>query len=116
MGRRLWKSLFTFLLVLVLTVGTIAALSMATAAKTEDAPDRYSRQIHANDPAVTELSAVVPEEETSPWLSMGAFALILAVPAAGAFVLYRNRKSGARSPRVAPAAEAGRSYPSAVNR
>lgn len=93
MERRLWKSLLTFLLVLVLTIGTVAALSMATAAKTETAPDRYSQQVRENQPpAVTELSAVVSEESLSPWVSIGAFAMILAVPAAGAFLFRKSQR------------------------
>lgn len=115
MGRRLFKSLFTFLLVLVLTIGTIAALSMATAAKTETATDRYAKELRASQPAVTELSAVVEEEQPSPWLSMGAFALILAVPACGALVYSRSGSSN-RQNAAKPQHSGARSFPSAVNR
>lgn len=93
MERRLWKSLLTFLLVLVLTIGTIAALSMATAGKTETAPDRYSQQVRENQPpAVTELSAVVQEEKFPTMASIAAFAMILAVPATGAWLFRRSQK------------------------
>lgn len=115
MRKRLFKSLFTFLLVLVLTVGTIAALSMATAAKTETATDRYTKELRATQPAVTELSAVIEKEQPSVWLSMGAFALILTVPAGGAFVYFRSGcNSGKKTEKSRPSGV--RSFPSAVNR
>lgn len=101
MERRLWKSLLTFLLVLVLTIGTIAALSMATAGKTETAPDRYSKQVRENQaPAVTEVSAVVQEENFPTFASVAAFAMILAVPAGGAYLFRRSQKKsrGQRKP------------------
>lgn len=115
MGRRLWKSLFTFLLTLVLTIGTIAALSMATAAKTETASEHYAKELRSTRPAVTELTAVVEQEQPSTWLSMGAFAAILAVPAVGVVFYGRSaKKNGA--PTAKPAHPGERSYPSAVNR
>lgn len=94
MGRRLWKSLLTFLLVLVLTIGTIAALSMATAGKTELTPARSSQQVKEQQtPAVTEVSAVVREENFPTAASIAAFAMILAVPAAGVWFLGRSQKN-----------------------
>ncbi len=107
MQRSLWKSLLTFVLVLVLTVGTVATLSMATAAKTETAPARYSQQVRETQtPPATELSADVPEAAAlSPAASIGAFAMILAVPAAGFFLFWRSRRKG-----KAPAQQTGRRY------
>lgn len=98
--RRFWKSLLTFFLVLALTVGTVATLSMATAAKTETAPARYSQEVRESQaqPAV-ELSAVIPEEVSSPFASIGAFLLVMAVSALAVFLSLRSfqksRKVGA---------------------
>lgn len=93
MERRLWKSLLTFLLVLVLTIGTVAALSMATAGKTELSSARSSGQAaEQQTPAVTEVSAVVREENFPTVASIAAFAMILAVPATGCWLLGRSQK------------------------
>lgn len=93
MERRLWKSLLTFLLVLVLTIATVAALSMATAGKTELSSARSAQQMRENQaPAVTEVSAVVREEQFPTFASIAAFAMILAVPAAGVWLLGRSQK------------------------
>lgn len=106
MQRRIWKNLLTFVLVLILTVGTVAALSMATAAKTETAPARYSQQIQeARAPSATELSAAIPENTLSPVVSVGAFTMILAIPGIGSFLFLRFRRKG-RIPEKKP----GRRY------
>ncbi len=106
MQRPLWKSLLTFVLVLVLTVGTVAALSMATAAKTETAPARYSQKVRESQalPA-EELSADIPGNSLSPAVSVAAFAMILVVPAAGFLFYQRSRKAGR-----GPADSKGRRY------
>jgi len=106
MQRPIWKSLLTFVLVLALTIGTVATLSMATAAKTDTAPARYSRQVRETQaPPATELSAAIPEETLSPAASMGAFAMVLAIPAAGIFLFLRSRRKG-----CVPAKQPGRRY------
>lgn len=106
MQSRVWKNLLTFVLVLALTIGTVAALSMATAAKTETAPARYSQQVRETQAApATELSAAIPEETLSPAASLGAFAMILAIPGTGIFLFLRSRRKG----RV-PARQPGRRY------
>ena len=92
MRRGVWKSIFTFVLVLVLTVGTVAALSTATAAKAETAPARYSQKVReAQTPAATELSAPI-HEESRPLVSIGAFALVLAVTGLGCTLYLRSRR------------------------
>ncbi len=95
MEHRILKNLLTFVLVLALTIGTIAALSMATAAKTETASARYSQQIReSQESAVTELSAAIPENGLSPAASVGAFALILLIPAGGLYLFRRSQRKG----------------------
>lgn len=94
--RKTWKNVLSFLLVLALTIGTVAALSMVTQAKTETAPAEYSQQIRQEENAeVTELSAAIPEaESTSPLASIGAFLLLLAIPVAGLLIFCKARKRG----------------------
>ncbi len=100
MEHRLWKSALIFILTLVLTVGTIATLSMATAAKTETASAQYSQQVRERQaPAATELSATIPEEGLSPLASAGAFLLILSIPGTGVFLFLRARKKGREATR-----------------
>lgn len=95
MKRVVLKNFFSFLLVLVLTIGTVATLSMATAAKTESALVKYSQQIRENQAEqATELSVAVPEERLSPAASIFAFAVILAVPATVVLVFTRSRRQG----------------------
>lgn len=97
MEHRVWKSILTFLLVLALTVGTVAALSMATAAKAGTAPARYSQQVRENQaPPAEELSAVIPEERPSPLKNAAAFALILAVPGLGVVRFFGSRQNAGR--------------------
>ena len=93
MRRGVWKSIFTFVLVLVLTVGTVAALSIATAAKTETAPARYSQKVREAQPAsVTELSAPIHEDSGSPLVSIGACVSVLAVTGLGCTLYLRSRR------------------------
>lgn len=106
MRRGVWKNLLTFVLVLALTIGAVATLSMATAAKTETAPARYSQQVRETQtPPATELSAAIPEDTLSPAASIGAFAMVLSIPAAGVFLFLRSRKRGR-----APVKQSGRRY------
>ena len=93
MRHGVWKGIFTFMLVLVLTVCTVAVLSTATAAKAETAPARYSQKVREaqTSAAVTELSAPV-YEDSSPLVSIGAFVLILAVTGAGCTLYLRSRR------------------------
>lgn len=106
MERRFWKNLFTFLLVLALTVATVSVLSTATAARAETAPARYSEEVRSSQaPAATELSAAVEEEKASPLLSIGAFLLALSIPAAGCCVYVKAQRKGKRD-----AAGQGRRY------
>lgn len=103
MRRSVWKSFFTFVLVLVLTVGTVATLSMATAAKAETAPARYSQQVREFQPATaTELSATIPEESISPLASIGVFALVLSVTGVSC-VLYLRARRKERGAKAQPA-------------
>lgn len=99
MEHRIFRSVITFLLTLVLTIGVISVLSMATAAKTETAPARYSQEVRENqEPPVTELSAPVQEETVSPFLSIGAFVLVLGGLGTGVFLLARfGGKSGKKA-------------------
>ena len=94
MRHGVWKGLFTFVLVLVLTVGTVAALSTATAAKAETAPARYSQKVREaqTSAAVTELSAPVHEESNSPLVSIGVFVLVLAITGLGCTAYLRSRR------------------------
>lgn len=111
MERRFWKNLFTFLLVLALTVVTVSALSTATAARAETAPARYSQEVRSSRaPAATELSAAVEEEKASPLLSIGAFLLALSIPAAGCCVYVRAQKGSAQKKGKRDAAGQGRRY------
>ncbi len=94
MQHRVWKNVLTFVLVLVLTVGAVTTLSMATAAKTETAPARYSQQVRESQaPVAAELSADV-KEEGSPVVSLAAFAMVLSIPVSGVFFYLRSRKKG----------------------
>ena len=94
MRHGVWKGIFTFVLVLALTVGTVAALSTATAAKAETAPARYSQKVREaqSSAAATELSAPVNEESNSPLVSMGIFVLVLAVTGFGCAAYLRSRR------------------------
>lgn len=101
MKRTVLENFFSFLLVLVLTIGTVATLSMATSAKTETASDRYSQQVRESQSAkVTELSVAVPENEVSPTAGVLAFGVILAVPATVVLVFARSNGKG-KSPKKA---------------
>ncbi len=113
MERGFWRNLFTFLLVLALTVAAVSALSSATAASAETASARYSEEIRASRaPAATELSAAVEEEKTSPLLSIGAFLLVLSIPAAGYFLYKRAQKgAGRKEDRRSPAGRGSRYVP-----
>ena len=92
MRRGVWKSFFTFVLVLVLTVGTVATLSTATAAKAETAPARYSQRVReARTASATELSAPV-YDDSRPLVSIAAFVLVLAVTGAGCALVLRSRR------------------------
>lgn len=100
MEHRAWKNLLTFLLVLALTVVVVSALSMATAAKTETAPARYSQQVRESQAApASEMTAAVPEESPSAFASLGAFALILVVSGAGVFLFLRAGRQGKKAER-----------------
>ena len=94
MRQGVWKSLFTFVLVLALTVCTVAALSTATAAKAETAPARYAQKVReaSQTTQATELSAPVYEDSRSPLVSIGAFVLVLAVTGAGFMLYLRSRR------------------------
>ncbi len=106
MRHGVWRSILTFVLVLALTVGTVATLSMATAAKAETASVRYSQQVRASQaPEATELSASIPQENLSPAASAGAFALILSIPALGVCLFLRARRRGRSG-----AVQSGRRY------
>lgn len=92
MRHGVWKGILTFVLVLVLTVGTVATLSTATAAKAETATARYSQKVReAQTSTATELSAPV-HEESHPWISIGAFVLVLAVTGLGCTAYFRSRR------------------------
>ncbi len=96
MEHRLLKSVAAFLLTLALTAGAVAALSMATEAKSGTAPARYVQEVQENQTSIsaTELSASIPEEKVPSLASAGAFALILSIPAAGVYLFFRARKQG----------------------
>ncbi len=122
MEHRILKNLLAFVLVLVLTIGTIAALSMATAAKTETASARYSQQVReSQESTATELSAAVPESGLSPAASIGAFALILLIPAGGLYLFRRSqRKENKSAPqgkrRYSPRADRAFVEPASIKR
>lgn len=106
MRKSIWKSLLTFVLVLALTVGTVAALSMATAAKAETAPARYSQQVRETQmPPAKELSAALPEEASSPVSGMAAFALVLVISGLGFSLFLVSLRKGRSA-----AAHSGRRY------
>ncbi len=109
MQHRFWKSLLAFFLVLVLTIGTVATLSMATAAKTETASVRYSQEVRESQAqTATELSAVVPENNTSPLLSTGAFFLVLVIFSLAVFFTFRSFRMNRQTREAAP--PAGRNF------
>lgn len=100
MQRQIWRNFLSFLLVLVLTVGTVATLSMVTSAKTETASEKYSQQVReAQAESAKELSASIPDDEPSALASLIAFALIITVP--GGIVLFavRSEKKSAKNAR-----------------
>ncbi len=121
MRRSVWKSLLTFVLVLALTVGTVAALSMATAAKAETAPARYSQQVReAQTPPAKELSAALPEESSSPVSGVTAFLMVLVISGLGLSLLLvsqrRNRSAAHSGRRYSPRADMAFSDPVSTKR
>ena len=88
MSRTL-RNFLTFFLVLVLTVVTVTALSLATQAKTETAAAEYTERLETVQKEETaKLTAVVPEKESlNFWACAGCFLLLLSIPAgAGSFI------------------------------
>ena len=98
MSRTL-KNFLTFFLVLVLTVVTVTALSLATQAKTETAAAEYTERLETVQKEETaKLTAVVPEKESlNFWACAGCFLLLLSIPAGGGILYIRARRKG-RSP------------------
>ena len=80
MRKKTLKNFLSFLLVLVLTVCTVAALSMVTRAQTDPALPAVEESI-----PVAELSASVPQQPmvASPWVCVGAFLLMMLLVAVG---------------------------------
>ena len=89
MRKKTLKNFLSFLLVLVLTVCTVAALSMVTRAQTDPALPAVEESI-----PVAELSASVPQQPmvASPWVCVGAFLLMMLLVAVG-LGCYRREKS-----------------------
>ena len=89
MRTKTLKNFLSFLLVLVLTVCTVAALSMVTRAQTDPALPAVEESI-----PVAELSASVPQQPmvASPWVCVGAFLLMMLLVAVG-LGCYRREKS-----------------------
>lgn len=89
------KNLLSFLLVLALTIGAVAALSMATQAKTDNIPVA-SHAAEVKTKEVAELSAAIPEAEavSSPIASVGAFILLLSIPVSGLLIYLKARQRG----------------------
>ena len=98
MSRTL-KNFLTFFLVLVLTVVTVTALSLATQAKTETAAAEYTERLETVQKEETaKLTAVVPEKESlNFWACADCFLLLLSIPAGGGILYIRARRKG-RSP------------------
>lgn len=89
------KGVITFLLVLVLTVCTVAALSMVTQAKTETASERYVQEVRTGQSQeVNELSAAAPEGKASPLASLGGVLLLLSIPCAGLLIFRSAMRRG----------------------
>lgn len=87
MRKKTLKNLLSFLLVLVLTVCTVAALSMVTEAKTDPTLPVVEESV-----PVTELSASISQPMVaSPLVCVGGFLLILAIVVFG-LTLYRKDK------------------------
>ena len=95
MSRTL-KNFLTFFLVLVLTVVTVTALSLATQAKTETAAAEYTERLETVQKEETaKLTAVVPEKESlNFWACAGCFLLLLYIPAGGGILYIRARRKG----------------------
>lgn len=112
MKHRTLKNLATFFLVLVLTICTVGALSMATQAKTETAAQRYVQEVKGEQqPEVEAFSAPTPEQQkASPLASIGAFLLILSIPTGALFLFLRakrckSEKTGQNGRRYSPRAD-----------
>lgn len=97
MRRGFLKNLLAFLLVLVLTLGTVAVLSAATRLG-PDAAERYSKQVRKEEPQVEELSAPVQAWDAfSVVESIGGFLLILVVAGGSGLLVLRGKRKGTSS-------------------
>lgn len=91
MKRVVLKNFFSFVLVLALTIGTVAALSMVTSAKTETAAVEYSRRVReAQADRGAEISVQVEDGVASKMSGVVVFGFILAVPATALLVTSRT--------------------------
>ena len=89
MRKKTLKNFLSFLLVLVLTVCTVAALSMVTRAQTDPALPAVEESI-----PVAELSASVPQQPmvASPWVCVGAFLLMMLLVASRFGLLSQGKE------------------------
>lgn len=93
MGRQVAKNLLTFVLVLVLTVGTVSLLSRITSAKAESAPERYSQEVRsAKSSGVTEITVQSQEDQVSPLVGTAAFLGVLAVTGGVTVAVIRSQR------------------------
>lgn len=109
MKRIVLKNFFSFTIVLALTIGTVAALSMVTSAKTETAAVEYSRRVReARADRDNEISVQVEDGGSSRVAGVAVFSVILVVPATAMLVFNRtggkntaemqkNRRCGTRA-------------------
>lgn len=89
------KNLLSFAAVLVLTVAAVAVLSTATHGQMEVLA---RQEVGAAQQEPAELSAVVPEDSgVNAFASVGAFLLIVTVPAGGAIAFWKLRKAGKKN-------------------
>ena len=93
MRKKLWNNFLSFLLALVLTVGTVATLSAVSQARTQHVLPVVEESVSA-----AELSASVSRPlAASPLVCIGAFLLILAIVAVGLTLYRREKRRGKRT-------------------
>ena len=93
MRKRTLRNLMSFLLVLVLTVCTVAALSIVTRAQTTPNLPEVAESVQA-----AEITASVPSQwVASPLICAGAFLAMLVIVAVGLAIYRRERCHGTAS-------------------
>ncbi len=97
MRRQAIKNLLSFLLALVLTLGTVAAMSLLTAAET--GPAVLHAETKAEDSVVTELSAQVHREGPPLGRCILTFGAVFGLATVGWIAVQVNQKRSVRAGR-----------------